>query len=82
MRTCKVNIQSFNGNKSRKNVNADSNETVDSSNEKFSFEEGRDKYWDSVFSSYEKMGAVTIKEEVGWIDFSDMVSYVEWKKGK
>lgn len=80
MRTCKVNIQSFNGNKSRKNANTESIENADYSNEKFSFAEGRDIYWDSVFSSYEKRGAVTINEEVGWIDFGDMVSYVEWKK--
>ena len=79
-RTCKVNIQSYNGNKTRKGTDKDSDEVVDYSKEKFSFEEGRDKYWNSVFSSYEKRGAVTINEEVGWIDFGDMVSYVEWKK--
>ena len=80
MRTCKVNIQSFNGSKSRKNANAQSGEIADYSNEKYLFEEGRDNYWDNVFSSYEKSGAVTINEEVDWIDFKDMVSYVEWKK--
>ena len=82
MRTCKVNIQSYNGNKYCKNKNEETNEVIDYSNVKFTFDEGRDSYWDSVFSSYEKKGAVTVKEEKGWLDFGDMVSYVEWKKGR
>ncbi len=80
MRTGKVNIQSFNGSKARQSVNKNTDETGDYSKVEFKFEEGRDEYWESVFSSYEKRGAVTINEEVGWINFSDMVSYVEWKK--
>ncbi len=82
VRTGKVNIQSFNGNKSRKNDNNGAGEVIDYSKEIFVFEEGRDAFWDSVFSSYEKLGAVTVTEENGWLSFGDMVSYVEWKKGK
>jgi|GEM_PF-6145620 len=79
-RTGKVNIQSFNGNKTRINASKDSKQIVDYSKIRFEFKEGRDEYWNSVFASYEKQGAVTVNEETDWISFSDMVSYVEWKK--
>lgn len=81
-RTEKVSIQSYNGNKSLDNDNKDTDNGANYSDVKFDFKEGRDEYWNGVFTSYEDQGALIVNEETGWIDFSDMVSYVEWKKGK
>ncbi len=82
VRTCKVQIRQFNGEKNGANKKTLPEESVNLANEKYTLTDGSDLYWDKIFSAYEKRGAVTINEEADWISFSDMVSYVEWKKGK
>ena len=55
---------------------------VDYSEVDFELSGDLDSYWRSVFETFEKHGAVQVKEEDKWLSFEDMTQYVEWKKAK